>query len=330
MSNILAIVFNIITGGALVCLGALMMSGAFGALAGGFLPGGRGFSGRFATPAGAFFASAIITACVQSSSAVTVVTVSMANAGVLSLASAMAAVYGANIGTCATSQLMSLDISAAGIYILAAGAALWVIFLAAGRRAAVPKAVTGLGLLFTGLSALKASAALIKGSGYVMNFINYYSGSGLWCVFFGFATTALVHSSSATVGLTIALFSGGVIGFREAVFITLGDNIGTCVTAQLAATACGEQGRRVAWGNMIYNTVCAIVAYIFIDAFTETVVFITRALGQSESSLVANAHTLFNILGALLFLPLNDGFCRFLTWLIGGETVRGNYGEKMV
>ncbi len=124
----------------------------------------------------------------------------------------------------------------------------------------------------------------------------------------------MVHSSAATIGLVMVLSQAGLLDLQSALTIMLGTNIGTCVTAQLASMTGNINARRTAWAHTFYNVFGVVIAMIFLPAFTKIVVTITEMFNPMVdlSAYIANTHTLFNSLNALIFLPLTDYYVRFL------------------
>jgi phosphate:Na+ symporter len=266
----------------------------------------------------AFAAGTLVTALVQSSTAVTVITVGLVNSGLLRLAQAVGIIYGANIGTTITAQLMSFHVTSLGLPVLAAGLACR--FLAKKRTLLYfGQALMGFGLLFVGLGILNSGVPHIRESEFASRLFQAYGNNPLLGLLLGMTTTMLVQSSSATVGLTIVLFNSGFISFEAALGLTLGDNIGTCITAQLASLGTGISARRTAWAHTLYNCIGVLLALIFFTPFTSLVKQVTVFLGQDTTRLVANTHTVFNLLSAVVFLPMTRYYVRFLEWVIPGR-----------
>lgn len=313
MNNAVIILFNFILGTGCLMFGVrLMSSGLEKAGSKGMEKLLRTFTGNVVT---AFFTGTLVTALVQSSTAITVITVGLVNSGLLRLAQAAGIIYGANIGTTITAQLMSLHMTDFSIPVAAVG--LVVCFTA--RKPAlqhVGQAVFGFGLLLFGLNILNSGVPYIRESRLASQLFQRYGGNPLLGLLLGMTTTMLVHSSSATVGLTIVLFNSGLISFEAALGLTLGDNIGTCVTAQLASLGTSVPARRTAWAHTLYNCIGVALVLLFFTPFASLVRLATHLLGQGPARLVANTHTVFNILSAIVFLPLTPYYVKFLEWLI--------------
>jgi len=266
----------------------------------------------------AFFTGTVITALVQSSTAVTVITVGFVNSGLMKLTQAVGIIYGANIGTTITAQLMSFKLTKLALPILLTG----VIMRYLGKRDAVKRAglaVIGFGLMFTGINILSSGAPYIKQSKFVYDLFMSYGKNPYIGLVIGMITTILVHSSSATVGLTIVLFNAGFISFDAAIGLTLGDNIGTCITAQLASIGTNTAARRTAWAHTLYNVIGVLLTMSLLTPFARIVRDFTHLIGQNDARLVANTHTIFNILSAAVFLPVTNCYVRFIEWLVPGR-----------
>ena len=121
---------------------------------------------------------------------------------------------------------------------------------------------------------------------------------------------------SATVAITIALFNSNLISFESALGLMFGDNIGTCITAQIASLKMSVHGKRTAWAHTMYNIIGVLVALVFFIPFVKMVQGITYYIGQDKSKLIANAHTIFNIFSAILFIPVTKYYVKFIEWLI--------------
>lgn len=265
----------------------------------------------------AFLAGILLTGLVQSSTAVTILTVGFVNSGIMSLESAVGIIYGANIGTTLTAQFMSFNITKYAWYILITGCILS--FGPIKKLKTTGDIFIGVGLLFSGLDLMGKSVGIIKGNAFLAGWLQGHSNNIFLCLLTGLIVTALVQSSSATVGITILLFNSGLLPFVSAVALTLGDNIGSCVTTQIASLKSGTAGKRTAWAHTIYNISGVILALIILPQFCTIVQECTRLLGQDNSRLIANTHTIFNILSAILFLPISKYYVKFLEFLIPGK-----------
>ncbi|MDQ2086440.1 Na/Pi symporter [Herbivorax sp. ANBcel31] len=267
----------------------------------------------------AFLTGTFVTALVQSSTAVTVITVGLVNSGLIKLSQAVGIIYGANIGTTITAQLMSVKVNKTAYIIVLLGVLLKCISKKKSSKS-FGSALLGLGLMFSGFNILNLSVSCIEQSTVVHEIFQKYGQNWLVGIIIGMISTMIVHSSSATVGITIALFNSNLISFATALGLTFGDNIGTCITAQIASLKMGINGKRTAWAHTLYNIIGVLVALIFFIPFTRMIQEITCYIGQDKSRLVANAHTVFNIVSAVVFLPITRYYVKFIEWIIPSKT----------
>lgn len=220
----------------------------------------------------------LITALIQSSSATTVMVVSFVNAGLLSLAQSISVIMGANIGTTLTAWVISffgfaVDISAFAIPLI--GLAIPFFFSSKSKRRSIGELILGFSFLFMGLAFLKDSVPDIKSSPEVLEFLTTYSDMGFASVliffFVGAILTLIVQSSSATVAITLIMSSKGWIPFELAVAMVLGENLGTTITANIAAISGNVQAKRAAFSHFIFNIFGVIWMLAVISPFTKMV-----------------------------------------------------------
>ncbi|WP_010251366.1 Na/Pi cotransporter family protein [Acetivibrio cellulolyticus] len=270
------------------------------------------FAGKTST---AFITGTLVTALVQSSTAIIVITVGLVNSGLMKLPQAVGIILGANLGTTLTAQLMSFKITNSAYFFVAIGLLLK-FFAKRNSVKCLGTAVAGLGLMFTGLGILSFGAPYIKESQAAHYIFMKYGNNPLIGLLIGLITTMLVQSSSATVGLTIVLFNAGLISFDAALGLTFGDNIGTSITTQIASLGTNLSAKRTAWAHTLYNIVGVLLAMLFFSPFSKSVQLITHIAGQGDNRLIANAHTIFNLVSACLFLPLTSYYVKFIEWVV--------------
>jgi phosphate:Na+ symporter len=269
----------------------------------------------------AFIVGIGLTVLVQSSTAITVLTVGFVNAGLMKLSQAIGIIYGANIGTTITAQLMAFSykfkLTAIALPVIGIG---FSINYFAKREVIknIGNAVMGFGLMFLGLKILNGGIPFIKDSETIKYFFETYASIPIVGILLGAVATAAVHSSSATVGLVLVLGQAGVIDLQTAILIMLGDNIGTCITAQLASLTGNINARRTAWAHTLYNAIGVLIIAILLHPFLRLIeVFTMYANGSTDIGLqIANSHTVFNVLSAVVFLPINKYYVRFLEFII--------------
>ena len=281
----------------------------------------------------AFLVGAVLTMLVQSSTATTVMTVGFVNAGLLNLTQAVGIIFGTNIGTTITAQLMSLKLTHIALPVIAIGFFI-MIFAKKDNFKNIGQAIMGFGFMFLGLRTLNASLPYIKDNDSVRQIFLQYGNNPFLALFIGMIATMLIHSSAATVALTISLFSADLISFQAAIGLTLGDNIGTCVTAQLASLKANAAARRTAWAHTLFNSFGVIIAVIIFKPFTGIIEWITfELLHEPKAFLVANTHTSFNLFNALLFLPLTKYYVKFLERVVhdrGGKKYEGEHLDRLL
>lgn len=280
-----------------------------------------------------------VTALIQSSSATTVMTVGFVNAGLLSLEQAIGVIFGANVGTTITGQLVSFKLSDIALPAVTLGV---IGLMVAKRQAArgVWRTVLGFGFLFFGMTLMGHE---LKAVAKLPEFVRFFStfdctptasgflpiGSVLGAIAVGTLCTMLVQSSSATIGITIALAEAGLINIWTAVPIVLGDNIGTTITAAFAAIGTNVNAKRTALAHALFNlvgTTILVITFVFVftndagvraPAFFHLVDGCTAGngfAGANPGRHIAMAHTLFNVTNVILlafFIPLLARACRF-------------------
>jgi len=259
-----------------------------------------------------------ITSIIQSSSATTVMLVGFVDAGLITLTQAVGVVLGANIGTTVTAQIIAFNINNYALPCVAIGV-LFKFFFASKKWQQRGEVILGFGILFFGLATMKAGLAPLRGEPAFIDFLTRFQAQNLneilLCVLVGAALTMAVQSSSATVGITMALASQGLINFEGCVALILGENIGTTITAQLACIGSNLNARRTAMAHSLFNVFGVVFIVLIFPYFVNTVVYLTTNLlsvgnpdlivgGEKPfiSRHIANAHTLFNLINAILFL----------------------------
>jgi phosphate:Na+ symporter len=260
-------------------------------------------------------AGGVLTALVQSSTAITVLAVGFVNAGLINLKNAVGIIYGANIGTTITAQFMAqyYTFKLTDIALLVVGLGFAVQFLAKRRRAKdIGSALMGFGLMFLGLKILNEGVPFIKDNASVRYFFERYANQPFIAVILGMLATMLVHSSSATIGISMVLAQAGLIDLNGAIGLMLGDNIGTCITAQMASIGANISARRTAWAHTIYNVIGVLLAMAIFAIFRGLIQMTSTDIGQQ----IANSHTIFNVLSAVVFLPFTGLYVRFLEWIV--------------
>lgn len=269
----------------------------------------------------AFLVGIVTTVLVQSSTAITVLTVGFVNAGLMKLSQAIGIIYGANIGTTVTAQLMafSFKFKLTEIALPVIGIGFAINYFAKKEVIKhVGNAIMGFGIMFLGLSLLNAGKPFIQESEAIQSFFRNYASLTIVGIIMGAIVTAMIHSSSATVAIVMILGLAGAIDLHGAIAIMLGDNIGTCITAQLASLTGNINARRTAWAHTLYNVIGVLICVIFLRPFIDLVKLVTMHFMRSDniSLQIANSHTIFNVMSAMIFLPINKYYVKFLETVI--------------
>ena len=248
-----------------------------------------------------------ITAIIQSSSATTVMVVGFVNSQLMTLKQAVWIIMGANIGTTVTGQLIALDIGAIAPLIAFAGVAL-ILFVKQKKVQFSGGIIAGLGILFLGMGMMSAAMIPLRDSQHFVNLMTKFSNPFLG-ILAGAAFTAIIQSSSASVGILQALAVSGLIGLDSAVFVLFGQNIGTCITAVLASIGANRDAKRTTLIHLIFNVIGTTVFTLIclVSPFTQWMASFTP---DNPAAQIANVHTLFNIITTLLLLPFGTQLAR--------------------
>lgn len=242
-----------------------------------------------------------ITAVIQSSSATTVMVVGFVNSGLMSLRQAVWIIMGANIGTTITGQLIALDVGALAPLMAFAGVAL-VVFFKNPKLHNYGSIVAGLGVLFIGMDMMSAAMKPLADEPAFVSLMTRFENPILG-ILAGAVFTALIQSSSASVGILQALAASGAISFSSAVFVLFGQNIGTCITAVLASIGTSRNAKRTTLLHLMFNIIGTIIFTIVCVLFPLPAL-VASFTPENIPGQIANMHTLFNIVTTLLLLPL--------------------------
>lgn len=244
---------------------------------------------------------AVITAIIQSSSATTVMVVGFVNSGMMTLNQAIWIIMGANIGTTITGQLIALDVGEVAPLVAFLGVAA-IVFIKNDKVKHVGEIFAGLGVLFIGMdmmgSAMKPLADLESFVSILTKFENPLLGIVAGAVF-----TALIQSSSASVGILQTLAGSGVIGLKSAAFVLFGQNIGTCITAFLASVGTSRNAKRTTLIHIMFN-VFGTVVFTILCLATPIIMMVEGWTPGNAPAQIANLHTMFNVVTTLLLLPV--------------------------
>ena len=243
---------------------------------------------------------AVITAVIQSSSATTVMVVGFVNSGLMTLKQAVWIIMGANIGTTITGQLIALDIGAIAPLFAIGGVAV-MMFVKNEKVHHVSSIFAGLGILFIGMDMMGAAMEPLQESEAFISMMTKFSNP-LIGIFVGAVFTAIIQSSSASVGILQALAATGMVPLSSAVYVLFGQNIGTCITAVLASIGMKVNAKRTTVIHLMFNIIGTII-FTIICMVTPYVELIESLTPGNPVAQIANAHTIFNIATTLLLLP---------------------------
>jgi phosphate:Na+ symporter len=260
------------------------------------------------TPLRGVFVGILVTILIQSSSGTTVMTVSFVNAALMTLNQAIGVIMGANIGTTVTAQIIAFKIKDMALPFIAVG----VIFAMFGRskkQRYVGNGIVGFGLLFMGMQTMESATAFMAQRQDLFLALGKHP---ILAVLAGTIVTMIVQSSAATIGLTMAMASQGLLGLDAAIPIILGDNIGTTITAILASIGTTRTAKQAAGAHVLFNLLGVIIFMIFLPFYKALVVQTASDIGRQ----LANAHSIFNIVNTILFLPFTSQFTKLIQKII--------------
>ncbi len=256
---------------------------------------------------------AFITAIIQSSSATTVMVVGFVNSGMMTLKQAVWIIMGANIGTTITGQLIALDVGELAPLLAFFGVA-GIVFMKNERVHHIGEIIAGLGILFIGMDmmsgAMKPLAEVEEFVGLLSKFENPILG-----ILAGALFTALIQSSSASVGILQALAMSGAVTLHSAAFVLFGQNIGTCVTALLASVGTSRNAKRTTIVHIAFNVFGTIV-FTILCLVTPIILLVEGWSPGDVSKQIANLHTLFNIVTTCLLLPIGTVLPKIATFIL--------------
>lgn len=261
----------------------------------------------------------VVTAIIQSSTATTVMVVGFVNAGMMSLAQAVGVIMGANIGTTVTSLLIALNFSS----VAAAAVLVGVILMLASKKTVVKNLgaiFTGFGLLFLGIDMMSDSMAPLRESAGFMNFIVTVSESPLRPLFgiiLGIVMTAVLQSSSASVGVLQTLAMQGLVPLKFSVFVLFGQNIGTCLTALFSTVGAKKNSKRAAVIHLLFNVIGTGI-FILIALLTPYVEWIEK-LSPDPMAQIAISHIVFNIVSTVIMFPFAKVLVKLSCLLVPGK-----------
>ncbi|MBR6626657.1 MAG: Na/Pi cotransporter family protein [Lachnospiraceae bacterium] len=259
----------------------------------------------------------MFTGIVQSSSACTVMVVSFVNSGLMNLYQAAGVIFGANIGTTVTSQLVSFNLSEYAPIILLVGVCV-MLFSKSQKVKKIAEVIVGFGILFVGLSTMSAAMKDMKNVPEVVNLLaslkNPFMGTLV-----GFLLTAVIQSSSVTVSIVLLLATQGLLALPITLYIILGCNIGSCCTALLASMAGKKDAKRAAMIHFLFNVIGTVIIYIILLVAEEPVIRLIQSISADNGRFVANAHTGIKIFQVIVLFPFARQIVKLASLCVPGE-----------
>ena len=267
----------------------------------------------------AVFVGIIVTGVIQSSSATTVMVVGFVNAGILSLSQAIGIIMGANVGTTVTAQLISFNLEAYAPFAVAIGMVIYLINKGQKSRD-YAEILIGFGILFIGMTYMKEALAPLGEFKGFQNMLVTFGKNPILGIFVGFMLTLILQSSSASIGILVALAMQGVLPLIAALPILYGDNIGTCTTALLSSIGASKNAQRAAVMHLTFNVIGTV---LFVAILNKPVVSIVTTMDpNSVARQIANAHTIFNLTNVVIQFPFAGLIVKFAEKVIPeGEVV---------
>ena len=268
----------------------------------------------------------IFTAIIQSSSACTAMVVSFVNAGLMNLFQAAGVIFGANIGTTVTSQLVSFNLSAYAPLILLAGV-LCAMFIKNDKVKKFSEIIIGFGVLFLGLSTMSSAMSAMKNEPTVVNLLASLRNPFM-ATLMGLVLTSIIQSSSVTVSIVLLLANQDLLSLHITLYIILGCNIGACSTALLASLAGKKDAKRTALIHFWFNVIGTALIYVILFFAEDLVMKVIWLISSDNGRFVANAHTLIKIFQVIVLFPFSNLIVKLACLCVPGEDKKVGYRES--
>ncbi|MGN0300585.1 MAG: Na/Pi cotransporter family protein [Lachnospiraceae bacterium] len=267
----------------------------------------------------------LFTGIVQSSSACTVMVVSFVNSGLMNLYQAAGVIFGANIGTTVTSQLVSFNLSKIAPLFVLIGV-IMVSFIKNETSKKLGDIVLGFGVLFMGLSTMSSSMGVLKESEEV---VKAFMGlnNPLLAVLLGTLVTSIIQSSSVTVSIILLMATQGLLELNIVMYIILGCNIGSCATAMIAALSGKKDAKRAALIHLLFNIIGSVILFVILQIAGESIIRMIQSFSADNGRFVANAHTLIKLFQVIILFPFSSLIVRMTYLIIPGEDKKVGYRE---
>lgn len=268
----------------------------------------------------------IFTGIIQSSSACTVMVVSFVNSGLMDLYQAAGIIFGANIGTTVTSQLVSFNLSKiAPVFVLVG--VIVVMFVKNATIKKLADIVLGFGILFMGLSGMSSAMGSMKESSNVVNILAGLDNP-LVAVLLGTVVTAIIQSSSVTVSIILLMANQGLLGLDIVLYIVLGCNIGACASAMIASLSGKKDAKRAALIHLLFNIIGTIILFVILQFASDWVIGWIQSFSADNGRFVANAHTIIKVFQVIVLLPFSSLIVKLTYLLVPGEDKKVSYRES--
>lgn len=268
----------------------------------------------------------VFTGIIQSSSACTAMVVSFVNAGLMNLYQAAGVIFGANIGTTITSQLVSFNLSAYAPVILLVGV-LIAMFVSNEKVKKFADIIIGFGVLFLGLSTMSSSMASMKDVPEVVNLLGSLRNPFM-ATLVGLLLTSVIQSSSVTVSIVLLLANQDLLSLHITLYIILGCNIGACSTALIASLAGKKDAKKAALIHFWFNVIGTVLLYVILFVAEEPVMKLIWSLSSDKGRFVANAHTLIKIFQVIVLFPFSSLIVKLACICVPGEDRKVGYRES--
>lgn len=267
----------------------------------------------------------LFTGIIQSSSACTVMVVSFVNSGLMNLYQAAGVIFGANIGTTVTSQLVSFNLSKIAPLFVLIGVVM-VSFIKNETAKKIGDIILGFGVLFMGLSTMSSSMSSLKESQEVVNALAGLDNPFL-AVLLGTAVTSVIQSSSVTVSIILLMANQGLLELNVVLYIILGCNIGACASAMIASLSGKKDAKRAALIHLLFNIIGTVILFVILQVASGPVISMIKSFSADNGRFVANAHTLIKIFQVIVLFPFSSLIVKMTYLLIPGEDKKVGYRE---
>ncbi|MBN2255028.1 MAG: Na/Pi cotransporter family protein [Deltaproteobacteria bacterium] len=257
---------------------------------------------------------AAVTSIIQSSSATSVLLIGFLNAGIITLTAALPVMFGANIGTTITAQLIAFKLTKAALLFVFAGSLIY-LFAKKTKNKNKGLALLGFGILFLGLSIMSTSVKPLADNQMIIDMFIHFGKKPLLGIMAGLIVTVILQSSSTTIGMVIAFASVGLLDLPSSIYLVLGDNIGTCITAIIASIGGKLVSRRLALGHALFNVIGTMIMLPFIPLYIQYMPMLSTDIARQ----IANTHTIFNMVNTIILLPFIPLFIKILDKLVPGQ-----------